>query len=325
MLVPSIPRMAEGPSEAIAERKPSFSKLRLKGIGGSSKSTSSCEDPFPAESSSSSSFSFDTSEDRRGAPLESTRRGGLSLKRLLTPRGTSGSQSARGYQSARGVQSARDGSQSARVPGQPNFLEVDFFKPSGAVIGLTLAAPGDPNLEGVMVAEVEPGGVLAKCKKVAPGDTIHAVNGNVCTTHQEASTLVREAKGIIQFIITRNPLPEGWMSFMEEDGRPWYRNEDTGEATYSHPASAVRRPHGTTQFGFDDSDDDDAPLTDRTSRGHAVSDVITSMQTKKKMVQSVQLETDLRTPRRQMPAAAAVATLRPLKEGEPLRFQSVSL
>lgn len=235
--------MAEGPSEALGDRKPSFNKLRLKGIGGgSNKSASSCEDPFPAECSSSSSFSLDPSEERRAAPLESPRRVGLSLKRLLTPRGTSGSQSARGQQSARG-----DGSQSARGAGQPNFLEIDFFKPSGAVIGLTLAAPGDPKLEGVMVAEVEPGGVLNKCKKVYPGDTIHAVNGNVCMTHQEASTLVREAKGIVQFIITRNPLPEGWVSFAEEDGRLWYRHEETGEATYSHPASAVRRPHGTTQ------------------------------------------------------------------------------
>ena len=200
------------------------------------------------------------------------------------------------------------------------FEYVDFDKPEGCMIGLTIAAPWDKKVKGVVAAEVEQRGALAKANVIFAGDAIYAVNGTPCYLHQEAAALIKAAKGVITFKLRRNvKCPRGWETLTEADGRPYYKHGPSGKETYSHPAAVARRPMGTIQFYDSDSDDeaDEEAASEqgnRTSRGHAVASVITNMQTKKKMIKDVQKEADIHSP-----AKAAQGG-----ENAP-RFQSVSL
>lgn len=186
------------------------------------------------------------------------------------------------------------------------------------MIGLTIAAPWDKTVKAVVASEVEQRGALAKANVIFAGDAIYAVNGTPCTLHQEAAALIRAAKGVITFKIRRNvKCPRGWETLTEPDGRPYYKHGPSGIETYSHPAAVARRPMGTIQFYDSDSDfeSDEEAASEKangTSRGHAVASVITNMQTKKKMIQDVQKEADIRSPAAQ-------------GGGNAPRFQSVSL
>lgn len=185
------------------------------------------------------------------------------------------------------------------------------------MIGLTIAAPWDKKVKGVVASEVEQRGALAKANVIFAGDAIYAVNGTPCTLHQEAAALIKAAKGVITFKIRRNvKCPRGWETLTEADGRTYYKHAPSGYETYSHPAAVARRPMGTIQFYDSDSDDESdeeaSEKGNRTSRGHAVASVITNMQTKKKMIKDVQKEADNRSPAKQG------------GENAP-RFQSVSL
>ena len=87
---------------------------------------------------------------------------------------------------------------------KPVPKEIDIWKPSETeVFGLTFEPPADATLKGVVVAEMRPGGLAARSKKLKIGDVVHVVNGRPVTTPQQGAQLLREAKGVVQIVVTR--------------------------------------------------------------------------------------------------------------------------
>jgi len=71
------------------------------------------------------------------------------------------------------------------------------------VLGLTFEVPEDPSFKGVVVANIAGGGLIARSKKLRCGDVLHAVNGQPVATPQQGASLLREAKGVVQLMVTR--------------------------------------------------------------------------------------------------------------------------
>ncbi|KAL1519704.1 hypothetical protein AB1Y20_023214 [Prymnesium parvum] len=87
---------------------------------------------------------------------------------------------------------------------KPTVKEVDIWKEDKeAVLGMTLQLPVDESLQGVVVAEIHPGCVVARSKKLRVGDVIHAVNGQPVGSPKHCAQLLREAKGVIQLSVSR--------------------------------------------------------------------------------------------------------------------------
>ena len=87
---------------------------------------------------------------------------------------------------------------------KPVPKEIDIWKPSETeVFGLTFEPPADATLKGVVVAEMRPGGLAARSKKLKIGDVVHVVNGRPVTTPQQGAQLLGEAKGVVQIVVTR--------------------------------------------------------------------------------------------------------------------------
>ena len=65
--------------------------------------------------------------------------------------------------------------------------------------------------EGVIISSISINGVAAASKKLRPGDGIHALNGVQVTGYEQACSLLREAEGVLQLVVTRGAaLPAGW-------------------------------------------------------------------------------------------------------------------
>jgi len=121
--------------------------------------------------------------------------------------------------------------------------EVTIFKGAEAVLGMTLAKPTIDGLttdgEGVLVVRLLPGGIIAKTKRIAPGDLILAVNGVKCRNYSQAAQLLREAQGVLQLVITSTgPLPDGWQATTDKKGTTLFRNAALGVITHDHPLTA---------------------------------------------------------------------------------------
>jgi hypothetical protein len=63
--------------------------------------------------------------------------------------------------------------------------------------------PEDTSFKGVVVANIAAGGLIARSKKLQVGDVLHAVNGQPVATPQQGASLLREAKGVTQLMVTR--------------------------------------------------------------------------------------------------------------------------
>jgi len=97
--------------------------------------------------------------------------------------------------------------------------EIDLWKPNQTdVLGLTFEVPADLSFKGVVVADIMPGGLIARSKKLRIGDVVHAVNGRPVTTPEQGASLLREAKGVVQIVATRaNAKPQLCNTIAGED------------------------------------------------------------------------------------------------------------
>jgi len=103
--------------------------------------------------------------------------------------------------------------------------EIDLWKPDAdAILGITFEVPADESLKGVVVAQIHAGYLMARSKKLRIGDVIHAVNGRPVATPQEGATLLREATGVIQLVVSRvNAKPK------DSEGDPKDASKDDGK------------------------------------------------------------------------------------------------
>ena len=86
----------------------------------------------------------------------------------------------------------------------PQPEEIDIWKPtSDARFGITFELPEDRAIKGIVVVDIRAEGLAAHSKKLKLGDVLHVVNGQTVSTPQAAATLLREAKGVVQLVITR--------------------------------------------------------------------------------------------------------------------------
>ena len=296
--------------------------------------------------------------------------------------------------------------------------EIDIWKPNqDDVLGLTFEVPEDEKLKGVVVANIAPGGLIARSKKLKVGDVLHAVNGMPVTTPQQGATLLRDAKGVLLILATRagakprrqdgdddgelsrgdktkssfmpsmlsfrpgkgkkekpaepaqqpnttvvvscsnlileskkivgpaagldekldamyaklkakevssqatlqqliamvgqtvveqaglvianlqtGTLPPGWVEYFDKaSGRPYFYNVHTKTTTWykprkEKPPAPPGAPGGRATAPVPEDDEDVVEVSNSTSTGHNVSNVIAHMQTKKKMVETVQIE-----------------------------------
>ena len=82
-------------------------------------------------------------------------------------------------------------------------VELTLWKPNADdVFGITFEVPADDEYKskGCVVAAITR---AATSKKLKLGDVVHIINGRDVTKPKEAATLLREAKGVIQVVITR--------------------------------------------------------------------------------------------------------------------------
>ena len=87
----------------------------------------------------------------------------------------------------------------------PVPIELSIWKPNASdALGITFELPGDSSLEGVVVAAIQPGQLMAKAKKLKEGDVVHVINGRAVATPQEGAHILSAAKGVIQLVITRS-------------------------------------------------------------------------------------------------------------------------
>lgn len=73
-------------------------------------------------------------------------------------------------------------------PGKvPQPKEIDLWKPNADdVLGITFEVPEDSETyKGVVVAEIHPGFLMARAKKLQQGDVVHAINGMPVATPEE--------------------------------------------------------------------------------------------------------------------------------------------
>ena len=90
----------------------------------------------------------------------------------------------------------------AKAPPQPE--EIDIWKPTpDARFGITFEMPHDESIKGIIVADIRSEGLAARSKKLKLGDVLHVVNGQAVSTPQAAAMLLREAKGVVQLVVTR--------------------------------------------------------------------------------------------------------------------------
>jgi len=89
--------------------------------------------------------------------------------------------------------------------GKAGRQEVSLMKPNqDDILGITFEVPADAAaLKGVVVTDVHPDHLVAKSKKLKPGDVVHVINGKPINTPEEGAMCLRNAKGIIQLVITR--------------------------------------------------------------------------------------------------------------------------
>lgn len=120
----------------------------------------------------------------------------------------------------------------------PKPKEIDIWKPSqDEGFGVTFEVPDDASLKGVVVSDIRSGGLAARSKKLRVGDVLHMVNGRAASTPQVAATMLREAKGVVQLVITR------------AHAQPKQREEaDAGEeeGSCSHVAAPAAEEANTT-------------------------------------------------------------------------------
>ena len=92
----------------------------------------------------------------------------------------------------------------ATPDGPPRPVEVVVWKPNADdKLGLTFEVPEDSaQYKGVVVAAVHEGFLMAKTKKLKVGDVVHLINGRPVTTPQEGAAYLRDAKGVIQLVVT---------------------------------------------------------------------------------------------------------------------------
>ena len=82
-------------------------------------------------------------------------------------------------------------------------IELSIWKPNAEdALGITFEA--DSSFDGVVVATIQPGQLMAKAKKLKEGDVVHVINGRTVATPHEVADILSAAKGIIQLVITRS-------------------------------------------------------------------------------------------------------------------------
>lgn len=101
-------------------------------------------------------------------------------------------------------------------------VSIDMWKPTpDERFGITFETLRDKSIKGIVVADIQSEGLAARSKKLKVGDMLHAINGQAVSTPQAAATLLREAKGVVQLVITRaNPMPrqrEGDIGLIKSD------------------------------------------------------------------------------------------------------------
>ena len=158
---------------------------------------------------------------------------------------------------------------------QAALREVTLVKPAAVPLGMTLCKPavGSARPEGgerVLIASIVQGGIVAKTKRVAPGDGVEAVNGVKVRDYKHASQLLREAQGVIQLVIsTSMALPEGWDAHTDAAGQTYYTNTTLQLKTYDHPACPLQPLRGDDATPDDGSPAKRSKPADATSRWRA--------------------------------------------------------
>ena len=117
--------------------------------------------------------------------------------------------------------------------------EIDLWKPDvDTLLGVTFEVPADEAHKGVVVAEIHAGYLMARLKKLRVGDVVHAINGQPVATPLEGATLLRDAKGVIQLVVSRvNAKPK------DAEREPWDEvKQGGGRARSLLPISTSRGP-----------------------------------------------------------------------------------
>ena len=108
------------------------------------------------------------------------------------------------------------------------------------------------------------------------------------TTVEQAGLVISNAQS--------GALPDGWVEYFDKaSGRQYYYNVHTKTTTWykprkDKPPAPPGAPGGRATAPVPEDDEDVVEVSNSTSTGHNVSDVIAHMQTKKKMVETVQIE-----------------------------------